>query len=181
MDYLPPPLSSIISEPITMLPPRLKTWPGTYRILYGVLLGPLLFIGLGLQYWLGMNWVQFASAMTAALILFMNVYFYVLRKRKEAIGVSIWVDLDEIQLLKKGVVLYKDSLKNLRIIKMGWPANPQNIPNTLLIEGKNFPRIYIRSEQAIKTERSIGKTDFCVASEKEWKRLVNALAGYQEG
>jgi hypothetical protein len=181
MDFPPPPLSGIISEPITLLPPRLKTWLGTYRILYAVLLGPLLFIGLGLHYWSGMNLVQFASAMTAALILFMNVYFYVLRKRKEEIGISIWIDLDEIQLLKKGVILNKDSLKNLHVIKMGRPANPKNLPNTLLIEGKHFPRLYIRSAQSIKIWRSMEKTDFCVTSEKEWKRLVNALASYQEG
>lgn len=169
-------MQDILPEPITLLPPRLKTWLSTYRILYGMLLGPLIIISLGFHYWLGLNLVQFASAMAVALILLLNVYFYVLRKRKEEIGVSIWIDLDEIQLLKKGIILYKDSLKNLRVFQPEQQIKSKNAPTTLLIEGKHFPRIIISSAQSVKIWHSTEKVDFCVASEKEWIHLLQALA-----
>lgn len=176
MSYFPPPMPGLLPEPVTLLPPRLKTWLSTYRIMYGVLLGPLIFIGLGFHYCVGLNWVQLASAMAAVLILLLNVYFYVLRKRKEDHGVSIWIDLDEIQLLKKNIILYKDSLKDIRVIQLGQPTKSKKAPTTLLIEGKHFPRIFIYSAQSVKIWRGIGKVDFCVASEKEWIHLLQVLA-----
>lgn len=175
MHYLSPSIQGALPEPIRLLPPRLKTWLSIYRILYGILLGPLIIIGLALYYWLGVHWVQFASGMTAALILLLNIYFYVLRKRKEEVGVFIWIDLDEIQLLKKGIILYKDSLKNIRVILPKQQIKSNNTPMTLLIEGKYFPKIFIRSAQSIRSWSTTGKVDFCVASEKEWTHLVQAL------
>jgi hypothetical protein len=173
-------MHGIISEPITLLPPGLEVRLSTYRILYGVLLGLMIFIGLGRYHYWGLNLVQLAFVMAAPLILLLNVYFFVLRKRKEANRVFIWIDLDEIQLFKKGIILYKDSLKNLRVIKIVVPANPKNVPTTLLIEGKQFPRLFIRSAQSVKDWTSREHVYFSVASEKEWKYLLQALAACEQ-
>lgn len=148
----------------------------TYRIFYGTLAGPLILIGLGLHFGLRLNLTQFAAVMAAALILLLNIYFYVLRKKKETIGVSIWIDLGEIQLLKKGIVLYKDSLKNLRVIQPEKQIQSKNTPTTMLIEGNQFPRMVIRSAQSVKNWYQTEQIDFCVTSEKEWIHLLQALA-----
>lgn len=170
-------IKGALSEPVVLLPSGLKTWLSAYRLLYGMLLGPSILIGLVLYYCLKLDGLQFASAMAAVLILLLNIYFYVLRKRKEETGLSIWIDLDEIQLLRKGIILYKDSLKDLRVIQTGPWGKSNNTPTTLLIEGKHFPKLFIRSAQFVKIWRPSEKVNYCVASNREWLQLLQALAG----
>lgn len=177
MNNLPPATEYKHSGSVLLTPPGLITWLNQYKLLYSVLLGPLILIGLSLYHSFSRDFLQFASAMAIVLILLLNGYFYLIRKRKEAAALSIWIDLDEIQMLKKGVVLYRDALKNLLVMQPEHQISPNAIPRTLLIEGKHFPRIFIGSTHAVHLRPAAEKIDFCVTSQKEWLQLLQALAG----
>lgn len=174
-----PSMQPIISEPVMLLPPRLKTWLDLQWIGHALWIATLMLIGLGVHYYSRISFIQYISAITALGILWLNVHFYVLRRRKEEDGLSIWVDLDEIQLLKKNTVMYKDSLQNLRVMQMEPSFKSTRASEILLIEGKFFPKIFISAGPSINIRHALGKVDYCVASEKEWRHLCQVLATCQ--
>ncbi len=165
------------ARPISLFPSKSKASVNRAGVFFKSVVLPLLLTGAGLHLLLELRGAQLLIALALALLVLLNVYFFI-RLRQNASGAcSLQIDLDEIRLLQGGRVLHREPLKNVRVARLNWGNDAGDSLPVLRIEGTHFPRLFIASAQVGNTWKTVEAAGYQVGSEKEWQRLVQALAG----
>ncbi|MEZ4960414.1 MAG: hypothetical protein R2830_11405 [Saprospiraceae bacterium] len=170
----------LYASPFFLVPGEAKAGGGRAGIFSKTVVLPLLLTGIGLHYLLELRSAHLLMAMTLALLVLLNVFFFLIRRQNGSDTLSLQIDLDEIQLLQNGRILYREELKNIRIDHLNWGGHTSDPLPVIRIKGKHFPKISISSDQELsETRRILKMADYRVTSELEWKRLLQVLTRHQ--